>query len=359
MDKGSILLFLGAVALLPGTVMARSDPDSLERNVKLSAFVDVYYAYDLGHPVDDERPRFLYQYDRHNEVDLNLGLVRADYTRDRVRGAFGLMAGTYAQANLIGEPELLRNVYEARVGMKLSKKRELWLDAGIFPSHIGMESAIGIENWTLTRTVIAENSPYYLSGAKLTWTVSSRWEFAAVFNNGWQRLRRIQNNTPCLGTQALWSPKDGMKVNWSTFLGSDTPDSLGHYRLFNNLWWSWEGTKWCAQLGADMGLQENGRGSWDDWQGCVGVLRRKWKNGIATVVRAEYYNDDHQVILLTGTPHGLTTVGYSVGMDIEVMPDAIVRFEGRTFHGVDAVFESVHGPVRDNSSFTVSMAARF
>ncbi|MEZ4789273.1 MAG: porin [Flavobacteriales bacterium] len=327
--------------------------------MKLSAFVDVYYAYDLGHPADDERPQFIYQYDRHNEVDLNLGLVRADFTRDRVRSALGLMAGTYAQANLIGEPELLRNVFEARVGMKVFKKKELWVDAGIFPSHIGMESAIGIENWTLTRTVIAENSPYYLSGAKLTWTVSSRWEFAAVFNNGWQRLRRVQNNTPCFGTQALWSPRKGMKLNWSTFLGSDTPDSLGYYRVFNNLWWSWEGAKWCAQLGADIGLQENGRGAWDDWQGCVGVLRRRWKNGVATVVRAEYYSDDQQVILYTGTPHGLTTVGYSLGMDIEVMPDAFVRFEGRIFHGVDPVFESVHGPARDNTSFTVSMAARF
>ncbi len=165
------------------------------------------------------------------------------------------MTGTYAQANLIGEPELLRNVFEARVGMKVSKQKELWLDAGIFPSHIGMESAIGIENRTLTRTVIAENSPYYLSGAKLTWTVSDRWEFAAVFNNGWQRLRRVQNNTPCFGTQALWSPGKGTKLNWSTFLGSDTPDSLGYYRVFNNFWWSWEGAKWCAQLGADIGLQ--------------------------------------------------------------------------------------------------------
>ncbi|HNU56487.1 MAG TPA: outer membrane beta-barrel protein [Flavobacteriales bacterium] len=255
MGQGSFLPILFLVTATPALCIDRSDPDSLKTTIAFSAFVDVYYAYDLGHPADDERPQFLYQYDRHNEVDLNLGLVRADFSRDRVRSALGLMTGTYAQANLIGEPELLRNVFEARVGMKVSKQKELWLDAGIFPSHIGMESAIGIENRTLTRTVIAENSPYYLSGAKLTWTVSDRWEFAAVFNNGWQRLRRVQNNTPCFGTQALWSPGKGMKLNWSTFLGSDTPDSLGYYRVFNNFWWSWEGAKWCAQLGADIGLQ--------------------------------------------------------------------------------------------------------
>lgn len=348
------------VALVaPLFTAAQSLLDSTAKQVTFSGFVDVYYAYDLGHPQDDERPRFLYQYDRHNEVDLNLGLLQATYERDRVRGAVGLMVGTYAQANLIGEPDLLRNVFEARVGMRLSQKKALWLDAGIFPSHIGLEAAIGIDNWTLTRSVVAENSPYYLSGAKVTWTTSTKLEVAALFMNGWQRLRRVQNETPCFGTQLVWKPRDGMKFNWSTFLGSDTPDSLGYYRMFNNLWWSLEGEKWGVQLGADAGLQENEAGLWDDWFGAVGIVRRKWPKGVSAVARAEYYSDDHQVILFTGTPHGLTTVGYSLGVDLQVMPDAFLRLEGRTFHGVDAIFESDHGPVRDNTSFTVSMAARF
>lgn len=336
-----------------------ADSSSRYGELRLTGFVDVYYAYDLGHPTDDERPQFLYQYDRHNEVDLNLGLVRAEYVKDRVRAACGLMAGTYAQANLFGEPALLRNIYEARVGLKLSKKHPLWLDAGVFASHIGLESAIGIDNWTLTRSVIAENSPYYLSGVKITWTKFAKLELSALFMNGWQRLRRVQNETPCLGTQLLWNVRDGMRFNWSTFLGSDTPDSLGYYRMFNNLWWSWEGAKWGVQLGADAGAQENARGTWNEWIGCVGIVRRKWSNGISAVARAEYYSDDQQVILFTGTPHGLTTLGYSLGLDLQVMPDAFLRFEGRTFHGVDAIFESVHGPVRDNTSFTISMAARF
>ncbi len=120
---------------------------------------------------------------------LNLGLVHVGYAKQRMRAALGLMAGTYPQANLIAEPELLRNIFEARVGLKLSKRKELWLDAGVFPSHIGLESAIGIDNWTLTRSVIAENSPYYLSGARLTWTLSKKLELAALMMNGWQRIR--------------------------------------------------------------------------------------------------------------------------------------------------------------------------
>lgn len=328
--------------------------------ITFSAFVEVYYAYDLGHHRNDDRPQFLYQYNRHNEVDLNLGMARVDYAKDRTRAAFGLMTGTYAQANLIGEPELLRNIYEARVGMKLSKKKELWLDAGIFTSHIGMESAIGIDKWTLTRSVNAENSPYYLSGAKLTWTISPKLEVAGLFVNGWQRIRRVQNETPCFGTQVLWTINDSMQVNWSTFLGSDTPDSLGLYRIFNNVWWSWEGRKWGLQVAADAGVQERAfSNGWDSWAGAVGIVKRRLNKTLRATARAEYYTDPGQVIVSTGTPHGLTTVGYSLGLDHEVMPDAFIRFEVRTFHGVDALFESVHGPTQDNTSFTLSMAARF
>lgn len=356
MRAGSVL---AGLAFACTDLHAQTD-STAKGELNFSAYVDVYYAYDFGHSRDDERPQFLYQYDRHSEVDVNLGMARVDYAKDRLRTAFGLMVGTYSQANMINEPELLRNIYEARIGLKLSRTKDIWLDAGIFTSHIGLESAIGIDNWTLTRSIIAENSPYYLSGARVTWNLSPKLEVAGLFLNGWQRIRRIENDIPCFGTQVLYTIKEGMKLNWSTFAGSDTPDSLGLYRVFNNLWWSWDGAKWGVQLGADAGRQEARVGAgWDSWAGALGIVKRRFTNSLTGVVRAEYYTDPEQVIVPTGTPHGLTTLGYSAGLDLQIMTDTYVRFEARTFHGVDAVFESIHGPVTDNTSLTVSMAARF
>jgi hypothetical protein len=110
----------------------------------------------------------------------------------------------------------------------------------------------------------------------------------------------------------------------------------------------------------DAGIQESaGGGAPDTWAGAVGIVRRRLKRKWALVARAEYYGDREQVIVPTGTPHGLTTVGYSIGLDKQVMDDAFVRLEGRTFHGVDAIYESVHGPVQDNTSITLSMGVRF
>ena len=39
----------------------------------------------------------------------------------------------------------------ANAGYKLSAKKAWWLDIGVLPSHIGFESAVGKDNWTLTR----------------------------------------------------------------------------------------------------------------------------------------------------------------------------------------------------------------
>jgi hypothetical protein len=67
-------------------------------------------------------------------------------------------AGTDSNDHYANEPGLLKNIYEANVGISLNKKNNLWVDAGVMPSHIGFESAISMDNWYLTRSLLAENS---------------------------------------------------------------------------------------------------------------------------------------------------------------------------------------------------------
>src|SRR5205823_189081 len=95
-----------------------------------SIFADTYYSYDFNKPADHLRPSFLYNHNRHNEFNLNLALVEASYNTNKIRANVGLMAGTYTQYNLAAEPELLRHVYEANAGVKISKNNNLWIDIG-------------------------------------------------------------------------------------------------------------------------------------------------------------------------------------------------------------------------------------
>lgn len=126
----------------PGS-FAQSDDAS--GPLSLSAYIETYYTYDFGNPPDQTRPDFFCSYHPHNEVNLNLGFVKASYETGRVRANLALMAGTYANANLSEEPGVLKNIFEANAGLRLSKNKNLWIDGGIFPSHIGFESAVGID----------------------------------------------------------------------------------------------------------------------------------------------------------------------------------------------------------------------
>lgn len=174
---------------------AFSQADSTKNPLKITGYLEAYYIYDFSNPVDHNRPGFFYSFNRHNEVNLNFGYIQAAYEQDRVRGKLALMTGTYANANLAAEPGVLKNVFEANAGVKLSKNHNLWVDAGIFASHIGFESAIGATCWNMTRSILADNSPYYEAGAKISYTTSDeKWFISGLLLNGWQRIQRVSGN---------------------------------------------------------------------------------------------------------------------------------------------------------------------
>eukprot|EP01132_Coremiostelium_polycephalum_P020481 gene20481-24330_t len=129
-----LILIIAAFAAT-GNLFAQEQP-----KIKVSGYVEAYYGYDFNKPADHNRPGFIYSHNRHNEVNLNLAFIKANYDSGNIRANVAVMAGTYANANLAAEPGVLKNIYEANAGIKLSKSQNLWLDAGIFSSHIGFES---------------------------------------------------------------------------------------------------------------------------------------------------------------------------------------------------------------------------
>jgi hypothetical protein len=179
--------------------------------LNISGFADVFYVYDFNQPQGTERQQFLFNHNRHNEFNLNLGFVKLGLDHKKYRANIALQTGTYANDNYAAEPGLLKNIFEANIGISLNKKNNLWLDAGVFSSHIGFESAISIDNWTMTRSLLAENSPYFLTGAKLTFNPNDKLEIAGLILNGWQRIQRLQGNSlPSFGTQVNFSPTENI-----------------------------------------------------------------------------------------------------------------------------------------------------
>jgi hypothetical protein len=296
-----------------------------------------------------------------------MGMVKLAYARKNVRGNFALMAGTYAQYNLAAEPELLRNVFEANAGVKLSTRRNLWLDVGILPSHIGFESAIGKDCWNLTRSILADNTPYYEAGARVSYASNNgKWYASGLLLNGWQRITRVNgNNTPAAGTQLTYKPNGNTTLNWSTFVGNDKPDSVSQLRIFNNLYAQLQITeRFGVIMGCDIGVEQAASGdSLPGAQAASGtwitpILIPRYRLGERSYLaaRVEYYQDEQGVIIATGTPKGFRTLGYSLNFDQWVNPNVLWRIEARSLSSEDPVFvDTDGGPSTTNTFFTASI----
>ncbi len=304
--------------------------------LELSGYVEAYYLYDFGQPQTGNRAGFIYSHNRHNEFNVNLALVKLNYSAARLRANIALMAGTYANANLSAEPGVLKNIFEANAGINLHKKKQLWLDAGIFASHIGFESAIGKDCWNMTRGILADNSPYYESGAKLTYSSDNgKFLASALVLNGWQRIQRVGGNSlPSFGWQVQGKPTDRILINSSSFIGTDKPDSVRQMRYFHNFYTIYNITdKFGLTLGVDVGAEQKAKGSkqYNVWYTPVLVARYQPIEKLALAARFEYYSDRNGVIIATGTPNGFETFGYSLNLDVIPFANAMIRMEGRLF----------------------------
>lgn len=341
---------------------ANAQTDSTKSPFKFSGYLETYYSYDFGNPVNHNRPGFVYSHNRHNEVSLNLGFIKVAYEKENVRANFALMTGSYANANLAAEPGVLKNIYEANMGFKVSKTKTVWVDAGIFASHIGFESAVGKDCWSLTRSILADNSPYYESGVKISYNSNDGQLFVSVLLlNGWQRIQRIDgNNTPAFGHQLTYKPSSKVTLNSSSFIGSDTPDSTKRMRYFHNFYGVFQlNQKIGLILGFDIGMQQKAKASteYNTWYSPVAILKYSPNNKINLAVRGEYYSDKNQVIIGTGTPNGFQTWGYSVNLDYNIADNLMWRIEGRGFNNKDQSFvTSENKPSSQNYFMTTSLA---
>ena len=338
----------------------------------IAGYVEAYYSHDFTlAKTTPERPGFLYNHRRNREVNINLAFLKAAYTSERVRGNLAVQVGNYAQYNYAAEQELTKNIFEANAGVKLSKNHDLWLDAGIFASHIGFESAISKDCWTLTRSILAENSPYYLAGAKVTYNAGNgKLTLLGMVTNGWQRIRKLDGYSgPSISTQVQYRPSPMLTLNWSSFLGSDRPDSLKQGRFFNNFYAIINPAgRFGVTLGFDVGSDRkpvlrtgsdarvDGGGSYI-WYSPVVIARYKTSDKSYVNGRVEYYEDKNAVII--GIP-GFQTMGYSLGYDYVIMPNALFRVEGKLY---DSKPNASAGPIfegkRGNTSLTTSLAVSF
>lgn len=353
-------LIVVAVALLAALNLQAQETSK----IKVSGYLETYYGYDFNQPADNNRPSFVYAHNRHNEVNLNLGYIKANYDNENVRANVAIMAGTYANANLSAEPGVLKNIYEANVGMRLSKTENLWLDAGIFSSHIGFESAISKDCWVLTRGISSENTPYYEAGAKLTYgTVDGKLSATILYLNGWQKIKRLDGNSkPAGGFQLTYKPNSKLILNYSNYLGSEGINAVRVNRIYHNFYAIAQLTdQFGLTAGFDYATQQKAKGSSAKSKILSPVLIAQYKfdSKWAIAGRAEYYQDKDGFLISTATTNGFKTMGYSLNLDYAPINNTLVRLEGKVYDSNDKIFIRNSSNVNYNANITISIAISF
>ncbi len=345
------LVLIGNTNLL----LAQSDT---AKKLSFSGYAEFYYSYDFSKPPNNEKPNFLYNHKRHNEINANLILVKANYTDKNTRANLALMVGNYAQYNLNAEPTWAQFINEANIGVKLSKRKNLWLDIGIMPSHIGFESAVSADCWTLTRSMLAENSPYFETGAKLSYTNKNEKLTAAfLILNGWQKIQKPNYiQIPSIGMQVNYKISSKFLVNYSNFIGTDKPDILKALRTYHNFYMQVDASKKLGIIaGVDIGTDKFSLDKYGSWFSPVAIIKYKLDEKASIACRGEYFDDGKQILISTNTENGFKTLGLSANFDYQINKMVQWRVEGKFYNSRDKIFAD---DSNNNFSFSTNLTMR-
>lgn len=344
-----------AIVLILATQLCLAQ-DSVKTTTTVNGFVDAYYSYAFSRPPTRERS-YTTQPLRHNEFNLNLAMIDVKHQGETFRGRFAFQTGTYVQSNYAVEPTLLKNVLEASVGTRLGEN--VWIDIGIFPSHIGLEGIVSKDNWTYSRSMLADFSPYFETGISVTAAVSERVSLRGLVLNGWQNIQET-NNDKAVGTQLQYKPAGSVLLNWSTFIGNEQPDSAAsRLRFFNDLYAVLTlSEQWSLDVAFDIGFQKQtaGNSSYDSWNAASLMVRHTINKQWAITGRVEYFFDGKGVLIPTGTPDNFQTVGGSLNVDYSPVALLLWRVEARLLDSKSPIYPTRTGFTQRDGFVTLSAA---
>lgn len=341
------------------SIYSRAQADSVKK-ISVSGYIETFFAYDFQKPANRLRPDFFYNHSQHNNPNINLGFIKAAYASKNFRFNSAAMLGTYPRYNLAAEPIVWNRIFELNVGIKMSSKKDIWLDAGIMPSHIGFESAIGKNCPTVTRSILAENSPYFETGAKISYTSDSKKIAVSLLAlNGWQRIAAKQDfATYASGVQITATPNDRFTLNYSNYFGDGTGFLERRFRHFHNIYAIYQlSPKWKWIAGFDIGFQNKpGSNKKENWFSPVLISSYAISNKVSAAARAEYYSDKTGIIISVPAMQPFETAGFSGNLDWLLIKNLLVRAEYKVLKSLRPVYANNE---RRNNALTFALIGWF
>ena len=315
-----------------------NDGASDEAKLLVGAYVSTYYAYYTDEITNNGLVQIPVMAPRNKEFGLNMALMSMQYSSKNVRGNFGLHFGDIPKSIW---PTEFNMIQEANGGVRLVKG--LWFDAGVFRSHIGVESIQPRENITSSTSLVNNYEPYYFTGAKLTYVLNSKLSLQVNCFNSFNTLTET-NKDKLFGFSAVYDPSDRVSITYNFLTGDESADTatIKQRRYYNNIYATIKLNKFILALEANYGWQENSmlkdtNGTASVYSGLI-VARYQFVKKSALYVRGEYLSDPDAVVT-GGLNFGNSVMGTTAGIEYKPYKNVALSLEGRMLQSDKLVFK--------------------
>ncbi|MBI4944847.1 MAG: porin [Bacteroidetes bacterium] len=308
-----------------------SNKDSAK--IEISGYVDAYYGYYTDSAGAGNYQKFPSISPRSNQFGLNVAMITAKYSADKVRGIVAVHYGDIPHSTWSANYNFIQ---EANVGIRLQKT--LWLDAGFFRTHLGTEALFPKENYTSSVSVPTFFEPYYEAGARLNYIPNEKLSFFIYALNGYN-IYEDNNRTKSTGLLVTYIFSERLNIGYSGYYGDDTPenDSLKHFRQMHNVFLNFKRKKFKFTMGGDYCMQQNsdtsGKKSVFMFSG-LAMLKYQLMKKFGVYNREEIFNDPQGIMSgtfvdKTGKRSGYKIWGVTLGIEYKPTDNSYIRLEGR------------------------------
>jgi len=302
---------------------------------KITGYIDTYAAYYTDSAGTNGYQKFPVISPRNNVFGLNVLQFTGQYTSDKVRAIATLHFGDIPTS---AWSPIFNDVQEANIGFRISKN--LWLDAGLFKTHIGTEALLPKDNIASSLSVITVYEPWFQEGAKLTYTPNENLTLSLHLLNGYNTFVET-NKSKSIGMAVTYLLGKKGSIGYYNLIGDEFPDSIltGHLRFLNNLVFTYELTSRLKLLaGVDYIYQQNSSISDSTKSAFIysGILTFRYQltSKLGVYARGELFNDANG--MLTGKfidgqnkLTGYILTGETAGLEYKVSDNSYIRLEGR------------------------------
>lgn len=303
-------------------------------SITFSGYLSCYYGWYSDSVNTAGFQKFPTSAPRSDAFSLNIAQLSAKYSSKNFRSIITFHYGDIPQSAWSADYNLIQ---EANMGFRILPK--LWLDAGFFRTHIGIESIQPRENIAYSIATTTYFEPYFLSGAKLTWNTNSKLTLQVNMFNSFNTFIE-DNSNKAIGLSGYYEFNERLNITANSILCDETPRYAlqKKTRLYNNLYLAFKSSKLDVGFEVNYGTQSNTRLSdsmatatmWST------LLALKWKigNKMAVYSRGEYFYDPDEILTgpVENSNHslvGLVIRGLTGGIEVKPIVNSYLRLEGR------------------------------